>query len=124
MTIAIPIADGVKLIKNVPIPMRDGVRLAADLYTPDGPEAARGWDKFSVVMDYIPYRKDEVNPALTRHYTYLPQHGYVLARVDIRGTGGSEGVNVDEYTLQEQLDGFDAIEWLAAQPWCDGHVNM
>jgi predicted acyl esterase len=44
--------------------------------------------------------------------------------VDIRGTGASEGVNVDEYVLQEQLDGYDAIEWIAQQPWCDGHVNM
>jgi putative CocE/NonD family hydrolase len=119
---------GVKLLKNVMIPMRDGVRLAADLYMPDGAaprvHPARGWDKFSVVMEYIPYRKDEVNPQRAEFYTFLPQHGYVVARVDIRGTGGSEGVNVDEYTLQEQQDGYDAIEWLAAQEWCDGKVNM
>ena len=77
-----------------------------------------------VVMDYIPYRKDEVDPAAMRHYLELPRHGYVVARVDIRGTGGSEGHAIDEYVEQEQLDGYDAIEWLAAQPWCDGHVNM
>jgi putative CocE/NonD family hydrolase len=115
--------EGVKLVKNVMIPMRDGVRLAADLYMPHGEAATRGRDRFPVVMDYIPYRKDEVNPSYD-YYSYLPKHGYIVARVDIRGTGGSEGVNVDEYTLQEQLDGYDAIEWLAAQPWCDGHVNM
>src|SRR5262252_2996683 len=116
-------AEGVKLVKNVMIPMRDGVRLAADLYMPDGEAATRGWDMFSVVMEYIPYRKDEVAPG-TRFYHALPQRGYVVARIDIRGTGGSEGVNTDEYVLQEQLDGYDAIEWLAQQPWCDGHVNM
>lgn len=115
--------EGVKLVKNVMIPMRDGVRLAADLYMPHGEAATRGRDRFPVVMDYIPYRKDEVNPSYD-YYSYLPKHGYIVARVDIRGTGASEGVNVDEYTLQEQLDGYDAIEWLAAQPWCDGHVNM
>ena len=59
-----------------------------------------------------------------RHYLELPRHGYILARVDIRGTGGSEGHAVDEYVAQEQEDGYDAIEWMAAQPWCDGHVNM
>jgi predicted acyl esterase len=117
-------ASGVKLVKNVMIPMRDGVRIAADLYMPDGEAAANGEIRFPAVMEYVPYRKDEIHPSRADIYTYLPRHGYVMARVDIRGTGGSEGINTDEYTLQEQLDGYDAIEWLAAQPWCDGHVNM
>jgi uncharacterized protein len=112
-------AEGVEVVKNVLIPMRDGVRLAADLYVPE-PDAG---EPLPVVMEYIPYRKDEVAPG-SRFYEYLVQHGYVVARVDIRGTGGSEGVNTDEYVLQEQLDGYDAIEWLAAQPFCDGHVNQ
>ena len=75
-------------------------------------------------MDYIPYRKDEVDPRAMRHYLELPRNGYIVARVDIRGTGGSGGDAVDEYVAQEQVDGYDAIEWIAAQPWCDGHVNM
>ncbi len=75
-------------------------------------------------MDYIPYRKDEVDPRAMRHYLELPRNGYIVARVDIRGTGGSGGDAVDEYVAGEQLDGYDAIEWIAAQPWCDGHVNM
>lgn len=114
-------ADGVEVTKNVLIPMRDGVRLAADLYRPaPGPGPA---EPLPVVMEYIPYRKDEVVPG-TRFYEYLPRHGYIVARVDIRGTGASEGTSTDEYVLQEQLDGYDAIEWLAAQPFCDGHVNQ
>lgn len=111
-------ADGVLVVKNVLIPMRDGLRLAADLYAPeelDGP--------LPIVMEYIPYRKDEVAPG-TRFYTQLARSGYIVARVDIRGTGASEGNAVDEYVLQEQLDGFDAVEWLASQPYCDGHVNI
>jgi putative CocE/NonD family hydrolase len=124
MPVTISIAPGVKLLKNVMIPMRDGVHLAADLYMPDGPDSSRGWDKFSVLMEYIPYRKDEVAPSRSSFYLYPARHGYVVARIDIRGSGASEGTNTDEYTLQEQLDGYDAIEWLAAQPWCDGHVNM
>jgi putative CocE/NonD family hydrolase len=119
-------ADGVRLVRDVLIPMRDGVRLAADLYVPDDGDATDGLpaSPLPVVMDYIPYRKDEVDPAAMRHYLELPRHGYIVARVDIRGTGGSEGHAVDEYVSQEQVDGYDAIEWLAAQPWCDGHVNM
>jgi putative CocE/NonD family hydrolase len=112
-------AEGVKVDKNVLIPVRDGVRLAADLYRPD-PDPP---EPLPVVMEYIPYRKDEVAPG-SHFYEYLPRHGYIVARVDIRGTGGSQGVNEDEYVLQEQLDGYDAIEWLAAQPFCDGHVNQ
>jgi uncharacterized protein len=111
--------EGVRVMKNVLVPMRDGVRLAADLYLPD-PDPG---EPLPVVMEYIPYRKDEVVPG-TRFYDYFPRNGYIVARVDIRGTGGSGGVNVDEYVLQEQLDGYDAIEWLAAQPFCDGHVNQ
>jgi uncharacterized protein len=42
----------------------------------------------------------------------------------VRGTGGSEGVNTDEYMPQEQEDGYDAVEWLAKQPWSTGNVGM
>ncbi len=118
-------AEGVKLVKNVLIPTRDGTRLAADLYMPDRDSRDReATAKFPVVMEYTPYHKDEVNPSRARQYLYLPQHGYVVARVDVRGSGGSEGINTDEYMLQEQLDGYDTVEWMARQPWCDGHVNM
>ena len=115
---AIPYGPGVNVRKNVRIPMRDGAHLGADLYHPadmDGP--------LPVVMEYIPYRKDEVPPG-DRFYGALPLHGYIVARIDIRGTGASEGVVIDEYVEQEQLDGYDAIEWMAAQPWCTGDVNM
>lgn len=115
-------AEGVDLVKNVRIPTSDGTRLAADLYVPAG-WTADGREPLPIVMEYIPYRKDEVAPG-SRFYEYFPRHGYAVARIDVRGTGASEGVNVDEYTPQEQLDGYDAIEWLAEQPWCDGHVNM
>ncbi len=115
------IAEGVKLVKNVLIPTRDGVQLAADLYMPDDadPEA-----QFPVVIEYTPYRKDDVDLASRPFYLALPRHGYVVVRLDVRGTGASEGINTDEYTLQEQLDGYDAVEWIARQPWCDGQVNM
>ena len=120
------VGAGVRLLRDVMIPMRDGISLAADLYVPDvagdGPDLPER--PLPVVMDYIPYRKDEVDPAVMRHYLELPRHGYIVARIDIRGTGGSGGHAVDEYVALEQQDGYDAVEWIAAQPWCDGHVNM
>ena len=115
-------APACRVRKNVRIPMRDGVRLAADLYVPATDDAAR--TPLPVVMDYIPYRKDEVPP------------GLALLLVPARSTATSSPASTsaaparprasrtDEYMPQEQLDGYDAIEWLAAQPWCDGHVNM
>jgi predicted acyl esterase len=111
-------AEGVKLRKNVLVPMRDGVRLAADLYVPD---AEGPWP---AVLDYRPYRKDDEQPPGGRFYEAVTRRGYVVARVDVRGTGASEGASVDEYTLEEQLDGCEVIAWLASQSWCDGKVAM
>ncbi len=107
----------VRFVKNFLVPVRDGARLAADMHMPagDGPHP--------VILEYLPYRKDDVAP-YTGHHHYFARHGYVGCRVDIRGTGASEGVNLDEYTLQEQQDGYDVIEWLAEQPWCDGQVAL
>src|SRR5579862_3707113 len=80
-------APGVKLVKNVMLPMPDGVRLAADVYLPDdGRDELSVSAPMAVVMDYIPYRKDEVNPAAARLYLELPRRGYAAIRVDIRGT--------------------------------------
>ena len=72
---------------GVRIPMRDGAHLSADLYLPDGDGDGGPWP---VVIEYQPYRKDEVDSE-KRFYTGLPQHGYVVARLDVRGTGASAG---------------------------------
>jgi putative CocE/NonD family hydrolase len=112
-----PSRDGITFVKNVLIPMRDGVMLAADMHMPagDGP--------FPLVLEYIPYRKDDQTPYTGHHFEFA-KHGYIGCRIDIRGTGASEGVNYDEYVVQEQEDGYDAIEWLAQQPWCTGQIAM
>lgn len=106
------------------IPVRDGLRLSANLWLPvptTGDPAAR----FPAVLEMIPYGKDNWrrNADVARG-TYLAERGYVLCRVDVRGTGSSEGVALDEYTEDETRDGYDAVEWLAAQPWCTGAVGM
>ena len=109
------------------IPMKDGVRLAVNLYMPDGPlDAARNGEKFPAILEYLPYRKDDWTLARDWDlHSYFVRRGYVTARVDIRGTGASEGAPPDrEYSDQEQQDGLEVIAWLAKQPWSNGNVGM
>src|SRR5262249_18775824 len=78
------------------------------------------------LLEYLPYRKDDAMLARDYElYGYLAAHGYAGARVDIRGTGSSDGdLPEGEYTEQEQLDAEDVIAWLAAQPWCTGAAGL
>jgi len=103
--------------------MNDGVRLAVSLFMPTGGSAA---DRFPALLEYLPYRKDD--GTLARDYplhTYFAHRGYVTARVDIRGTGASEGETPSrEYSQIEQEDGEQVIAWLARQPWSNGNVGM
>src|ERR1043166_4074326 len=96
--LAMPSPSPVQIIKNVRIPMPDGVQLAADLFMPEGP------GPFPAVLEYIPYRKDDITVPSHYEHHYFAQHGYVGVRLDVRGTGGSSGIAENEYVLQEQLD--------------------
>jgi putative CocE/NonD family hydrolase len=89
-----------------------------------GPGASCPPERFPALLEYLPYRKDDLTSPRWDAHHYFAARGYVGVRLDVRGTGDSPGVARDEYTLQEQLDGYDAIEWLAAQPWCNGRVGM
>ena len=101
------------------IELSDGVRLAATLYRP---ESGGPWP---VILEALPYRKDDVTLYHVPEYRRLCAEGdYVVARVDLRGTGSSEGVGTDEYPPQEQEDLCEVIAWLAAQPWSTGAVGM
>jgi hypothetical protein len=101
------------------VPMPDGTRLAGRLWRPAGAGPV------PVILEYLPYRKrDGTRARDERMHRYLARHGYACLRLDIRGTGDSEGILHDEYTVQEQEDGVAAIAWAAAQPWCDGQVAM
>ena len=108
-------------VREARIPMRDGIELAATLYLPAHPAGP-----VPALLEYLPYRKDDAMLARDYElYAYLAAHGYAGARVDIRGTGSSDGdLPEGEYTEQEQLDAEDVIAWLAAQPWCTGAVGM
>ncbi|MGO3211524.1 MAG: CocE/NonD family hydrolase, partial [Brachybacterium sp.] len=111
----------IRVIENVFIPMRDGARLAARLWLPVDAEQR----PVPAVLEYIPYRKRDSSRARDDlNHPYIAGHGYVCARVDLRGSGDSDGVMVDEYRPQEHEDAEDVIAWLAEQPWCDGNVGM
>ncbi len=109
------------VIEHVWIAMPDGCRLSARLWLPDETQQR----PVPAILEYIPYRKrdgtrlrDEVI------HGYFAQHGYAALRVDMRGSGESEGLLHDEYLPQEQDDAVAVIAWIAAQPWCDGAVGM
>jgi len=101
------------------IEMPDGVRLAARLWRPVTPEPV------PAILEYIPYRKtDMVRARDERNHPYFAAHGYACIRVDMRGSGDSEGHMPDMYAPAELEDARQVIEWLAGQPWCNGRVGM
>jgi hypothetical protein len=127
--------------KDVYVPMRDGVSLAVDIYRPDE------LTSHAAILLVTPYQKDAefrmplnsdgrpmqslplppmppgTNPMLLS-VAPLVKAGFVVGVADARGTGFSEGV-YDYYNFEcGPFDGYDLIEWLAAQPWCTGRVGM
>ena len=111
----------VREIEHTLIPLADGTRLAARIWLPEDAEA----NPVPAILEYLPYRKRDgtyERDALT--HPYLAGHGYAGVRVDLRGSGESDGLLFDEYAQQEQDDALEVIAWLAAQPWCSGAVGM
>jgi len=116
-----PVPAPVRTIAYTWIPMPDGTRLAARIWLPEDAETA----PVPAILDFLPYRQGDLMAARDAAlYPHFAARGYACARVDLRGTGNSEGIILDEYTPQELQDGCDVIAWLAAQPWCDGNVGM
>jgi putative CocE/NonD family hydrolase len=103
------------------VAMTDGTRLAATLYHPDG------GGPWPALLEALPYRKDDLTGTegyREEYHRFADEHGYVVCRVDVRGTGSSEGTPVDEYTRQEHEDLCEVIEWLATREWSNGAVGM
>jgi putative CocE/NonD family hydrolase len=121
LTIRTDFPRTVREIENTWIPMPDGTKLAARIWLPEDAEA----DPVPAILEYLPYRKRDGTVARD-HLThpYFAGHGYAGVRVDMRGTGDSEGVCLGEYLQQEHDDALAIIDWLAAQPWCSGKVGM
>jgi len=101
---------------GVKIPMRDKVELNATLYLPKTPDGSP--PKTPVIFTLTPYISDTYHA----RGAYFASHGYVFALVDVRGRGNSGGEF--EPFANEPRDGYDVVEWLAKQPFCDGKVAM
>lgn len=128
----------IKEQRDIYIPMRDGVRLAADIYRPDNE------GKFPALLALAPYGKELQRLQFTfppqarpshlwdgcieaGNTSYIVPRGYVHVVADIRGTGYSEGkyagfMDIGGGKIGE--DGYDLVEWIARQPWCNGNVGM
>jgi len=111
----------VKVIENLFIPLADGCRLAAKIWMPEDAER----HPVPAILEYLPYRKRD-RQALrdSQMHGYFAGHGYACVRLDLRGSGDSDGAMFDEYLPQELSDGAEAIAWIAKQPWCSGSVGM
>ncbi|HVO55084.1 MAG TPA: CocE/NonD family hydrolase [Solirubrobacterales bacterium] len=109
----------VRVERNLQIPVGDGIRLAADAWLPstDAPVPA--------LLSFYPYHKEAGNGAyFTFANRWFAEHGYASLIVDLRGSGCSEGTAADPFDAErEGRDGAAAVEWAAAQPWCDGAVG-
>lgn len=114
----------VRLERSVMVPMRDGIRLSTDLYFPQG-----AGDKLPVILVRTPYNKKTwrqesfslTSPSLLWPARFFAGQGYVVAVQDVRGKFESEGQYL--YAGGDAADGYDATEWLAAQPWSTGKIG-
>ncbi len=111
----------IRVEEHIWIPMSDGVRLGARLWLPEGAEQS----PVPAILEYIPYRKrDGTRGRDEPMHGYFASQGYAAIRVDMRGTGESDGHMADEYLKQEQDDALEVIDWVSRQPWCSGNVGM
>ncbi|SDO88322.1 hypothetical protein SAMN04515671_2228 [Nakamurella panacisegetis] len=121
MTTILPTAGSVEVLDHVLIEMTDGTRLSARIWLPSD-AAAR---PVPALLEYLPYRKgDWTAPRDAQRHPWYAANGYASVRVDLRGSGDSEGVMTDEYSPTELADGVEVINWLARQSWCTGAVGM
>jgi len=106
---------GVNSARGYLVSMRDGVRLSVDIYRPDAP------GRFPAILSHTPY--NNIGGNLPQRAKWFARRGYVVALSDTRGRFDSEG-QWDPFTEKHKTDGYELVEWLARQPWCDGNVGM
>ena len=105
-----------KIDKYVPIPMRDGVKLFADIYKPPVE------DQYPVILIRSPYGIREYYTYMLAYGKYWAKKGYIFIAQDVRGKWRSEGEF--EPMVNESQDGYDTLDWIASQSWCDGNIGM
>ncbi len=119
--------------RDVAVPMRDGVVLRADVFRPDAPGKFPGLLALSAYgkdSQSVPIPAQPINSWVFDHNVeagdieFFVQRGYAYVIPDERGLGKSEGAWNGPFSVQEQEDGHDIVEWIAAQDWCSGKVGM
>lgn len=126
-----PEYDGMVAERDVMVPMRDGVKIAIDIYRPDTPK------KLPALLAFAIYNKDMQGPDIAEALPPQPAWSslwagpleagdtkFLVARGYIHVVGSPRGVGKSESGGSRQWDSYDLIEWIAAQPWCDGKVGM
>ena len=114
-----PTVSRVLVEKNIPIPLRDGVVTYADVFRPADGDPVPG------IITRTPYDKEVFAAAalpIMPSALKLAERGYAVAVQDVRGRFSSEG-DFNPF-VNEADDGYDSVEWLADQPWCDGGVAI
>ncbi|UHQ54844.1 MULTISPECIES: CocE/NonD family hydrolase [Microbulbifer] len=121
MKIIDPLPRPIREIELAWIPISDGIHLAARIWMPEDAESA----PVPAILEFIPYRRrDNTRARDDIMHPWFAGNGYACVRVDIRGSGDSEGVLEDEYLQRELDDGVEIIRWIAQQDWCDGNIGM
>ena len=121
MTVVTEFPKKIREIETLWIPLADGTQLAARVWMPEDAEQ----NPVPAILEYIPYRRrDGTRDGDDLTHPYFAGHGYACVRLDIRGSGDSDGLILDEYLKQGQDDAVEAIAWIARQPWCTGKVGM
>ena len=121
MTVRTDFPHKVREVEHAWIELADGTRLATRYWLPEDAEA----NPVPAILEYIPYcKRDGTASRDEAMHPYFAGHGYAAVRVDMRGSGESDGVLLDEYLQQELDDAVEVIAWLARQPWCTGKVGM
>jgi putative CocE/NonD family hydrolase len=111
----------VQVQPDIKIPLADGNWLHARAWIPEGVTD----NPVPALVEYAPFRhRDFTAPRDALIHPWFAGHGYASLRVELRGSGDSSGLPQDEYVVQEQDDALEALEWIAAQDWCDGSTGM
>ncbi|CAF2658716.1 unnamed protein product [Rotaria sp. Silwood2] len=114
----------VEKLTQVSIAVDDNIQLAATIWMPQNDnDQSINEEKFPSILEYLPYRKSDLTSTRDEiRLKYLSGFGYVSIRVDIRGTGNSQGIFGDEYSEEELSDGLKILDWIQNQTWSNGKV--
>ncbi len=128
--------DGITCEQDIPVALRDGTIIYTDIYRPMGQTnipALISWSYFGKrpgdgfdewqIMGVPPGTVSRMTKFESPDPAYWCRHGYAVANVDPRGVGHSQG-DINMFGTQDGRDGYDFIEWLARQYWCNGKVGM